>query len=292
MTISPKDVRLGKVDTDDAKEKALRKLQDAHNELLAKVKELTTGGTTIIREAVGIGSSSSTTPTISSRSSNPAVAAPVDLTPYLKIGDLFPTADVRYEQLGHIPKTYVVNDLAGMLSLSGAVVGDFAIRKDQSKSYILTALPSSTSGSWKQLALITFDAGDTTPGAPYLPLSGGWVSGPIFADMVSTPNIPGFAVGQLTTGMYSDGLILGLTRGANSVLVFDDDGAHFETPIQIPSPAAPASSGAAGLTGQIRYDVDFLYIAVGTNNWVRFAKDSTWAPPSGFDSGFSSGFGA
>ncbi len=39
--------------------------------------------------------------------------------------------------------------------------------------------------------------------------------------------------------------------------------------------AAPASAGAAGVTGTITWDAGFVYICVATNTWVR-AAIATW----------------
>jgi hypothetical protein len=40
--------------------------------------------------------------------------------------------------------------------------------------------------------------------------------------------------------------------------------------------SAPASSGAAGVKGQISYSGSFLYICVATNTWIRLATTTTF----------------
>lgn len=39
--------------------------------------------------------------------------------------------------------------------------------------------------------------------------------------------------------------------------------------------SAPASASATGVAGQFAYDADYIYVAVGTNQWKRAAL-STW----------------
>lgn len=46
----------------------------------------------------------------------------------------------------------VVASQAAMLAISGAVVGSIAIRTDNNKNYVLSALPSTTSANWVELA--------------------------------------------------------------------------------------------------------------------------------------------
>ena len=43
----------------------------------------------------------------------------------------------------------------------------------------------------------------------------------------------------------------------------------------ISSAAAPTSSTAAGTTGEIRYDANYVYICIATNSWKRIAYDAT-----------------
>ena len=48
-------------------------------------------------------------------------------------------------------KSYPVADEAAMLALTGAAVGDIAVRADDSKKYMLTALPASEAANWVPL---------------------------------------------------------------------------------------------------------------------------------------------
>lgn len=45
--------------------------------------------------------------------------------------------------------------------------------------------------------------------------------------------------------------------------------------LNLPASSTPASAGAAGTTGEIRYDSSFIYICVSTNTWKRVAI-GTW----------------
>jgi hypothetical protein len=58
--------------------------------------------------------------------------------------------------IDHIPasaiaEVFVVNSQANMLAISGAGVGDIAVRTDVNKSFILQATPGSTLGNWVEL---------------------------------------------------------------------------------------------------------------------------------------------
>jgi hypothetical protein len=58
--------------------------------------------------------------------------------------------------LDHIPasaiaEVFVVNSQANMLAISGAGVGDIAVRTDVNKSFILQATPATTLGNWVEL---------------------------------------------------------------------------------------------------------------------------------------------
>jgi hypothetical protein len=58
--------------------------------------------------------------------------------------------------IDHIPasaiaEVFVVNSQANMLAISGAGVGDIAVRTDLNKSFILQATPGSTLGNWVEL---------------------------------------------------------------------------------------------------------------------------------------------
>lgn len=54
-----------------------------------------------------------------------------------------------------ITDTFIVASQAAMLALSTADIGDIAIRTDESKTYILQAVPASTLANWKLLATPT-----------------------------------------------------------------------------------------------------------------------------------------
>ncbi len=66
---------------------------------------------------------------------------------------------------------------------------------------------------------------------------------------------------------------------AGSALVFRVDGTEKaqinENGFVIKAGAVPASATDTGMTGQIAWDNNFLYLAVGTNTWKRAAL-STW----------------
>lgn len=38
----------------------------------------------------------------------------------------------------------------------------------------------------------------------------------------------------------------------------------------------PSSSTATGLTGQVMWDANYLYVCIATNSWIRVAKDTVW----------------
>lgn len=57
--------------------------------------------------------------------------------------------------------------------------------------------------------------------------------------------------------------------GLNSAIVLDADS------VRIARTATPASAGAAGITGTIAWDADYLYVCVADSTWKRVAI-ATW----------------
>lgn len=86
----------------------------------------------------------------------------------------------------------------------------------------------------------------------------------------------GFAIAN-PNGEVGDGTGAGVfaslqVSGANFI---DLNGVCTPVELILPATAAPATSGAAGTAGEVRYDATYLYVCVATNTWKRMAL-STW----------------
>jgi hypothetical protein len=46
--------------------------------------------------------------------------------------------------------------------------------------------------------------------------------------------------------------------------------------IQVVGSNPPALKTSIGVSGQLETDGDYLYLCVGTGNWIRFTKDATY----------------
>lgn len=76
----------------------------------------------------------------------------------------------------------------------------------------------------------------------------------------------------------------GINNGGGNIMIFVTDATEryrvsntavtLAVPLIIPT-STPASAGAAGVTGQIAWDADFIYVCVATNTWKRVAI-ATW----------------
>ena len=92
--------------------------------------------------------------------------------------------------------------------------------------------------------------------------------------LLSTLQLGWSASGPTAYGISAD---IGLTRsGANTLKVTDGstgDGTISGQHRLVGT--APATTGATGTAGDIRYDADYIYVCTATNTWKRTAI-STW----------------
>lgn len=72
------------------------------------------------------------------------------------------------------------------------------------------------------------------------------------------------------TGLNNGKIIIGGTSDSGSGAKLQVNGG-----IQVASVTAPSSASATGTAGEIRWDANYIYVAVGTNTWKRVAI-ATW----------------
>ena len=78
-----------------------------------------------------------------------------------------------------------------------------------------------------------------------------------------------FNIGQLITD-----LVMGDSLNGNTVTIGKDGSVTITGPLVIPT-KTPATAGAAGTTGEIAWDANYIYVCVDTDTWVR-AAIATW----------------
>jgi hypothetical protein len=66
-----------------------------------------------------------------------------------------------------------------------------------------------------------------------------------------------------------------LTHNGSTIWTAANDGSGSGLDADRVPNATPASAGAAGTAGMIRYDANYIYICVAANTWKR-AAISTW----------------
>ena len=65
------------------------------------------------------------------------------------------------------------------------------------------------------------------------------------------------------------------TINTDQSLTYNPFNNRLSTKLELQTDAAPASATDTGVTGEIRYDANYVYVCVATNTWKRVAL-STW----------------
>ena len=107
-----------------------------------------------------------------------------------------------------------------------------------------------------------------------LPLTGGTMSGPVTLSGYG-PTSPALR-SNADTGVYVSGFYVGISSsGIGQLLVGPDYVKTERDSFLIETSKTPASAGASGITGQISWDSNYLYVCVATNTWKR-TDINTW----------------
>jgi len=89
---------------------------------------------------------------------------------------------------------------------------------------------------------------------------------------VVPPSINGIDIKSATTTVQTDSHSLKFTGNVNLATAGGNNG---EVTVNIAAATAPATATSTGLTGEIAYDADYVYVCVATNTWKR-AAIATW----------------
>jgi hypothetical protein len=156
------------------------------------------------------------------------------------------------------------NIAAGNLSTSGNIVGGGVRSSSQS-----TAPTNPTVGDFWYNTLTNSQYRFTFDGTDYF-----WLDD-FGATTAENGSFNAITSGTSNVSIYSANANVQVSvAGTSNIAVFSTSGAAF-TGLTVTTSGTPATSSSAGVTGQIQWDLNYVYICVAPNTWKR-ANISTW----------------
>lgn len=168
-----------------------------------------------------------------------------------------------------------VNLLLTGRNFSATTFNDFAIAKYGSPSFHYVRFKTASDGTngWAGFGL---NAGDTISARGHWKDTSSTVN--FFESTQTTSRITFRASGSTSNtgvGIGATGDDLTLRAGGANHGTLSSAGRLSIPALLVSTAATPASAGATGVTGQVQWDTDYIYVCVATNTWKR-ASIATW----------------